>query len=821
MKKIKKLSLITFIFCIVSLICGLSVYAYDSSSELVKEAISDIYYERTKEDYYFSINYYTYDLNGETAYCIEPGVAITEETYYGASDLSVSNLDADTLRTIFLYAYYGYSYGDHTSIDYRVAAQTLIWEAVSDYTFTYHTERYGYGTLLDYSDEMAEIVELANNHYIKPSFNDKTIVVQVGEEVTMVDTNNVLEDYEVYGDNIANVVINGNELSFTATSTGNITLNFVKKSDTDVIQLINYNDVTQKMITRSAVDPVYSSLNVTVEAGQVEFYKLDYETNSSTTSGEATLMGAEYGIYDLSGNLIETLVTNDDGYAISSRLSETGTYYLQEITPSEGYTLDETKYYFESSIDDLLVSLELYEKVITREVEITKVFVSNTTGIMTPEPDVEFGFYDVNDELIITDVTDENGRIEVDLPYGSYTVKQLTTTLNYEYADDFIVNITEEGGSLIYVISNAEINAKLKVIKVDEDTNEIIPISGIKFRIYDVDNEEYVCQSITYPTNSTVCEFETDESGTLITPYALSNGNYLLEEVDQSIDGYLWNNVSVEFEVGVNSNIIYDDELGPIIEISFTNKEVKGEIKITKLGEEFIVEDGNFYYETILLSEVEFGLYAYEDIYTSYGELVYLENELVTTGITDEFGVLLFENLYLGNYYLIELETNENYVLDDSIYIIELSYIDQYTETIKYEITIENHLKKGTLEFTKVDSVSSDTIPNTKIEVYTEFDELIYTGITDEDGKVIIEDLYIGNYYIVETEPSEGYLLSEEIIEFEITEDGQIVEKFMTNQFIIIDVPITEKNVVPYNVIIILSMVTIGIGLIVYAKKKK
>ena len=35
------------------------------------------------------------------------------------------------------------------------------------------------------------------------------------------------------------------------------------------------------------------------------------------------------------------------------------------------------------------------------------------------------------------------------------------------------------------------------------------------------------------------------------------------------------------------------------------------------------------------------------------------------------------------------------------------------------------------------------------MEVYTEKDELIYSGKTNQDGKIVIKELAIGKYYIV------------------------------------------------------------------------
>ena len=67
--------------------------------------------------------------------------------------------------------------------------------------------------------------------------------------------------------------------------------------------------------------------------------------------------------------------------------------------------------------------------------------------------------------VVAKETTDSNGKIKVDLVYGTYIVKQLTSTANYEKVDDFVIKVEEIGEPIYKVIANANIKAKLKVIK--------------------------------------------------------------------------------------------------------------------------------------------------------------------------------------------------------------------------------------------------------------------------------------------------------------------------------------------------------------------
>ena len=144
----------------------------------------------------------------------------------------------------------------------------------------------------------------------------------------------------------------------------------------------------------------------------------------------------------------------------------------------------------------------------------------------------------------------------------------------------------------------------------------------------------------------TIDTFETDDNGILITPYPLKSGTYYLEEVDQVIDGYLWNDKSVEFEIGEDANLITDNKFGILFEVKFENTQVKGSIEINKTGEEVELTDKGFVYTKINLEGVKIGLYANDNIYDALGNLKYKKDALVKKLITDENGYVSLDNLY-------------------------------------------------------------------------------------------------------------------------------------------------------------------------------
>lgn len=628
----------------------------------------------------------------------------------------------------------------------------------------------GYGDNINVDYEKEEIMKLVNAHYEVPSFNGQSKTGIIGQPITFEDTKNVLSNYEVYT-NTDIASISGNTLTITPNKIGNITVSLKRKTYTNdpTTIFVGIDEESQKMGFFGLDDPVVSQISINVLGGRVEITKKDKDTGLVKPQGMGSLANAVYGIYDADNDtLVGKITTDNNAFARSDYLPKLGRFYLKELKASTGYQLDTQKYYFTIDENNLLVKLDVEEKIITRDFEFTKVIASDKTQIMTPEVGVEFAIYDHNGNLVATKTTDYEGKIYITLPYGEYTLRQLTSGEYYEKLEDYHFEVKDLGPTINKVFSNAEITARIKVIKVDQNGN-VITRAGIKFKIKDLSTGKYVCQTVAYPNQKTYCEFETDENGVLITPYPLNSGSYQLEEVDQVIDGYVWNSTPLTFTIDENSDIISTDEFDAIIELKFSNQEVKGVIEIQKTGEKVVIEDGTYTYVEIPLPNVKFGLYDES-------------GKLIGEYTTDENGFIRIEDLKLGKYTLKELQTVNKYVLDESVYEFELEYKDQYTPIITKTFELKNYLEKGSLDFSKKDLTSGKEIPNVKIEIYTENDELIYSGTTDENGKIVVEDLFVGKFYIVETEAATGYRLCDEKQFFEVKENGEIVKAEMTNE---------------------------------------
>ena len=765
---------------VLGLMIGFSVKAQAVQAATINFDKTGYYYTRQNGDgsnrhSWFLKNYY---VDGQVAYCIDPGIPEGNPMYEVGWD--ATGLPNSIKERVTLIAYYGYTYQEHQTLQYKAAAQGMIWSEIlgNGTTVSYSTGRWGAGTQLDVSAEKAEIERLIANHYIRPSFNGSVYKLQVGETLTLTDTNGVLGDYNVSVSG-ADYNVNGNTLTIKPTTNGTINLTMTKKMPYSSSYKLFVGDGVQNMIVPGTTDPVIAGIRVNSYYGAVAINKTDVETGKA--EGQATLKGAKYGVYEqATGNLVATLTTDENGYAISDKVLTYQNYYIQEITPSEGYLLDGTRYNFDMKGKEN-EKINVVEKVIKNYISILKQYdyVDGNTTLLNAEKDIVFEIFYPNGNKYDEIKTDKNGYATINLPYGVWKVHQVNTTTGYEKIYDFYITVNNESESeQYYNILNNALSAYVQVFKVDSETGKTIAIADTTFKILNTDTNQYVSQFVGGKVYS---EFKTDETGKFVTYLKLPAGNYKLVEVSNP-HGYLLDKNGMKFTIGNDTHYGYTT-YGAFVSMYFKNTPIKGQIEINKNGEIFSIIDGSYIYEKTNLKGVEFSIYAEEDIKSADGNhLYYNKGDYVGKMTTDENGYAISEKLPLGKYYVVETKTLSDYVLDTNKYHIELTEKDNTTAVVYSSLDLENYLKKGKLEFTKTDLVNGEVIPNTIIEIYTDKNELIFTGTTDENGKVVIDNLKVGKYYILEKESATGYLISDEKIIFEIKDNGEIVKAEMKDK---------------------------------------
>ena len=547
---------------------------------------------------------------------------------------------------------------------------------------------------------------------------------------------------------------------------------------------VEWNKVTQKSFTN-----ILKKFRVTLT-------KTDSETG--VPQGDASLAGAVYGLFK-GDELTASYTTNENGQFTTDYYPCGDDWSIKEITPSEGYLLDEVTYHVGAEPE--LYTIELNDTETGSEEEIIKGNISlikhcddGETGIDTPEAGAQFEIYlkssgsfdasaDSERDLL---VCDEFGYAESkDLPYGTYTVHQVSGWDGRELMPDFDVYISNDGQTYRFLINNAVFESYIKVVKVDSETGKTIPYAGAGFQIYDPEGK-LVTMTYTYPEVTVIDTFYTTSEGTLITPEKLAYGKgYSLVEV-QAPYGYVLDPTPISFDVVEDQSTSEGDIT--LIVVEKTNAPQKGVISILKTGEVFatVVQNGEIYtpvYEVRGLAGAVYQIIAAEDIVTPDGTVRYEAGTVVDTVTTDDTGLAKSKELYLGKYKVLEVEAPYGMVLNTEVQTAELVYAGQEIELTETSVSFCNERQKAAITLAKTlekDDLfaigDNGEILSVQFGLYAAKlmkaadgseipeDGLIATAFCDENGSVLFDcDVPVDSeLYVKEISADAHYLVSEE-----------------------------------------------------------
>lgn len=551
----------------------------------------------------------------------------------------------------------------------------------------------------------------------------------------------------------------------------------------DQTAAIEWNKVTNKSFVN-----ILKKWNVTVT-------KSDYETG--TAQGDASLAGATYGIYK-GEQLIDTYTTDANGQFTTKYYVCGDDWSVREISPSEGYLLDESAHHIGAEAKNYTVEYnstanDVTEQVIKGNIALIKHTDDGETQIETPEAGAEFevflksagGYGAAKDTERDYLVCDENGYAQTkDLPYGIYTVHQVKGWDGRELLPDFDVYIAKDGQTYRYLANNANFESYIKIVKVDAETGKVIPYAGAGFQLYRPDGS-LITQTFTYPEVTTIDTFYTNDEGTLITPEKLEYGSrYSLVEVFAPY-GYTLNSEPVYFDVTQDAST---DEGGvTVIEVVKPNTAQKGVIKISKSGEVFssVTEADGLYQPVFSVQGLPGAVYeitAAEDIITPDGTLRASAGEVVDTVTTDDTGLAESKPLYLGKYEIREIKAPYGMVLNTEIRTAELVYAGQEIEITETSASFYNERQKAAVSLDKVleqntqfrigmnGEMSAVTFGLFAAEDLTAANgSVIPAGglleilSVDENGHAVCKtDLPFGSFYLKELSTDEHYILSDE-----------------------------------------------------------
>ena len=297
-----------------------------------------------------------------------------------------------------------------------------------------------------------------------------------------------------------------------------------------------------------------------LKKGQIRVIKVDKDNN------EVKLEGVKFDVLDEKGNVLETITTDKNGEALTSRypIRDFSKLTIVEKETLSNYVLNETPQTV-TLTEDQITDVTFENELKKGQIKVIKVDKDNNEVKLEG---VEFKVYDEDNNLVDTLITDENGeatskRLRID---KKYTVVESKTLSNYVLNETpQTVTLTEDQITDI-TFENELIKGYIKIIKTSKEDNQYngdtkgTRLANAKFEVYDEDN-------------NLVDTLITDENGETISKELLK-GKYKILEVE-SPDYY------------VLTEIVFDTEIvkhQEIVNVEIENDNVDIDVEVTKKG---------------------------------------------------------------------------------------------------------------------------------------------------------------------------------------------------------------------------------------------
>ncbi len=388
--------------------------------------------------------------------------------------------------------------------------------------------------------------------------------------------------------------------------------------------------------------------------GQIKVIKVDKDNH------ETKIPNVKFNVMDEQGNIIESIITNNDGEAITKLLPIDKEYKIQEIETNEIYKLsDEVKTV--KLEENQIKNIEFENEKKKGQIKVIKVDKENHEVKLK---DVEFEVLNEQGLFVEKLVTDDNGEaISSLLPIDqNYILKENKTGENYVLSEEPQTVEIEENQIKNIVFENEKIKGKIKIIKTADKDSTISgikqgdPIEGVKFEIYDRQNN--LVDTVT-TNNEGIAYTKSLDKGIYNIKEIETNEYFLLDEKIQTVR-ITKNNEITTINLR-NKPATPDEEIkktGP--NVATANEEIEYNIEIKNTGN---VDLDNFTWEDevptdyIRITKINLGTFNQENKYNLYYK----------TNLNDEY-VLLLENISTKNSEVIDLKKE----LADNEYITNL-----------------------------------------------------------------------------------------------------------------------------------------------------
>lgn len=216
-------------------------------------------------------------IDGQVGWCLEPrkGARPGLNQEFNITDIGITVEQKNTINLITNFGYFS-----QPTLTNEILTGNLIWRYLGN-TCGYVSASNGYPTMASQQGWFDEVMNKVSRYGLNTSFDKRSFEINVGQTITLDDTNGVLQDMQILSNDGLQVSKNGNQLIITGVTSANDNSAIVLKKvvSNESRDLVVRNGGSQALSVCQTGDPLRSQIKFKVNKN----YQVAFNGNGATS----------------------------------------------------------------------------------------------------------------------------------------------------------------------------------------------------------------------------------------------------------------------------------------------------------------------------------------------------------------------------------------------------------------------------------------------------------------------------------------------------------------------------------------------------------